>query len=60
MAQSVENGGCTEAHARFTGRQLLDATLVFGREARVYLLGMDDMTEQLHEHGRGVSVLSGE
>lgn len=26
----------------------LDATLVFGREAQVYLLGMDDMSAELH------------
>jgi glutathione S-transferase len=31
----------------------LDATLVFGREAQVYLLGMDAMSHELHQRMSG-------
>ena len=31
----------------------LDATLVFGREAQVYLLGVNDISTELHQRMRG-------
>ena len=56
VARSVEgSGGLYGGSPMHASRvdSFLDATLVFGREAQVYLLGMDDMTEQLYERMAG-------
>lgn len=52
VARSVEgSGGLYGGSPMHASRvdSFLDATLVFGREAQVYLLGMDEMTKPLHE-----------
>lgn len=56
VARSVEgSGGLYGGSPMHASRvdSFLDATLVFGREAQVYLLGMDDMTEELYERMAG-------